>query len=117
MFHGYKLGQKITDDNDDLYRGQRQTELKCGIYVTWSGVPLIQVKDDDDLHESHPKVIKDKMSYGFRNLSEEPQNQIGDTHVLNYRSQMLTEVKCSKVYRTWCVQTPNHLLRTDYILK
>ena len=46
MFLGYKLGQKITvdnddlyrghhcqkiiDDNDDLYRGQRSTEVKCG---------------------------------------------------------------------------------------
>ena len=30
MFHGYKLGQKITDDNDDLHRAQRSTEIKCG---------------------------------------------------------------------------------------
>ena len=30
MFHGNKLGQKITDDNDDLYRRQMPTEVKCG---------------------------------------------------------------------------------------
>ena len=36
------------------------------------------------------------MPYGFQILSEEPLNQIGDNYVVN-RSQMLTEVKCSKV--------------------
>ena len=25
-----KLGQKITDDDYDLHRGQRSTEVKCG---------------------------------------------------------------------------------------
>ena len=25
-----KLGQKITDDDDDLHRGYRSTEVKCG---------------------------------------------------------------------------------------
>ena len=30
MFHGYKLGQKIIDDNDDIpNRGQMLTEVKC----------------------------------------------------------------------------------------
>ena len=36
------------------------------------------------------------MPHGFKILSEEPLNQIGDNYVLN-RGQMLTEVKCSKV--------------------
>ena len=30
MIHGYKLGQKITDDNDDRNRGQRSTEFRRG---------------------------------------------------------------------------------------
>ena len=44
MFHGYKLGQQITDDSDDLHRGQRSTEVRCGNqyklhgYHIWSDV-------------------------------------------------------------------------------
>ena len=30
MFYGYKLSLKIIDDNDDLHRGQRSTEVKYG---------------------------------------------------------------------------------------
>ena len=29
MFCGYKLGPTITDDNDNLHRGQRSTEVRC----------------------------------------------------------------------------------------
>ena len=56
MFHGYKLGQKITDDNDDLYRGQLSTEVKFGNLCNTATIPhlvrcwlpliVIKVKDD-----------------------------------------------------------------------
>ena len=39
MFHGYKLGQKITDDNDDLYRGQMSPEVKCGNLCYMATIP------------------------------------------------------------------------------
>ena len=64
----------------------------------WSDVPL-QVKNDNDLHEGHPKIIKGQIvnrAIWLQTLSEVPMNQIGDNHVLN-RGQMLTEVKRSKV--------------------
>ena len=55
MFHGYKLGQQITDGNDDLHRGQKSTEVKCGNQYTWLShlvrYTVIQAKDDDDLHQ------------------------------------------------------------------
>ena len=72
-----KLGQTISYDNDDLHRGQRSTEVKCVnlCYMVWSDIPLIQGKDHDVLHEGHPKVIKGQIV-----------------------NQMLTEVKCSKVF-------------------
>ena len=63
MFHGYKLGQQITDDNDDLHRGQRSTEVKYGVQYRPTWLPhlvrctVIQAKDDDDDDdEGHPQV-------------------------------------------------------------
>ena len=56
---------------------------------------MYRYKNDDDLHEGHPKIIKGQiviMPYGFQTLSEVSLNQIGDNHVFN-RGQMLTEVK------------------------
>ena len=40
--------------------GQRSTEVKCDMlygHHIWSDVPL-QVKNDNDLYEGHPKIIK-----------------------------------------------------------
>ena len=56
MFHGYKLGQQSTDDNDNLHRGQRSTKVKCGnqyMATTFGQLrcTIIQAEDDDDLHE------------------------------------------------------------------
>ena len=67
-------------------------------YYIWSDV---QVKNDDDLHEGHPKIIKVQIvnhAIWHSNFvrSRLPVNQVGDNHVLN-RGQMLTEVKRSKV--------------------
>ena len=77
-------------------------------YHIWSDVPL-QVKNDDDLREGHPKIIKGQMimPYGFQTLSEVPMNQIGDNHVLS-RGQMLTEVKRSKVWFTTTILGLKH---------
>ena len=54
-------------------------------------VPLIQIKDDDDLYEGHPKIIKGQIANHAIWLSK-----IGDNHVV-IRGQILTDAKCSKV--------------------
>ena len=42
---------QVYDDNDDLYGGQRSSEVKCDKlfygYITWSEESLMQVYDDD----------------------------------------------------------------------
>ena len=47
-----KCGQKITADDDDVLSDHKSIEVNCGnlCYIIWSGVPLIQAKDDNDLH-------------------------------------------------------------------
>ena len=74
MFHGYKLGQKITDDNDDLHRGQRSTEVKCGnlCYIATTFGQMYRVCKLRMMMtfmkvKGHPKVIKGQliMPYGF----------------------------------------------------
>ena len=46
------------ENDDDLYEGQRSSEVKCGGklcdmaigYHIWSKEPLMQAKNNDDLH-------------------------------------------------------------------
>ena len=42
------------ENDDDLYGGQRSSEVKCGKlcygYHIWSKEPLMQAKNEDDLH-------------------------------------------------------------------
>ena len=98
-----KLGQMISYDNDDLHRGQKSTEVKYvnllyGYHI-WLNIPLIQGKDHDDLHEGHPKVIRDQivnhaiwLSDFVRRTTEQNWGQL-----CPQKRSMLTEVKCSKV--------------------
>ena len=49
-----KLGQKITDDDNDLIEVKGQQRSNVVIYVIWlpiwSDVPFIQAQDDDILY-------------------------------------------------------------------
>ena len=48
-----KLGQKITDNDDDLHRGPKSTEVKYGnlcSMVSTFGSHWTQATDDDDLY-------------------------------------------------------------------
>ena len=76
----------------------------------WSDVPL-QFKNDDDLHEGHPKIIKGQIvnhAIWLSNFVRSTNESIGDNHVLN-RGQMLIEVKRSKVrFMTTSLRLKHH---------
>ena len=87
MCYGYQTWSEETlvrvYDDDDLYGGQRSSEVKCGkrcTLVTKLGQKesLMQVYVGDDLHEGQrsPEVKCGKLCYGYQTWSRESLMQV-----------------------------------------